>query len=169
MLRGLVLAVTAIALTDPVFAWEATVEGPDVFGKTKVVALEGGLRNSLIVQCDSAGEVILAYIEKKKEFDEVAEIPVKLFLKTSNEGPQVLEAKLRNWNDNYSGVVVDKSNTGIVAAIQSIGEAKKKIEIGVEVLGQQFSASFSSQGSRKAIEKVMKECKLSAPATQQTP
>ncbi|OBQ83759.1 hypothetical protein A9K71_23350 [Mesorhizobium sp. WSM3873] len=60
---------------SPSLAWQANTEGPDVFGITKVIATEGSLRDSLVVQCDSKDTLFVAYIMRKKEFDEVPEGP----------------------------------------------------------------------------------------------
>ncbi len=146
------------------FAWDATVTGPDVFGKTKVVAFDGGLSDSLIVQCDSETELSVAYIFKKKEFQEITEVPAKLFVKTTDTSPTVLEATFRNWNDNYGGVVASGKTDDIIKLVNSIGLAKGKIEVGYEVAGVRDSASFSSNKSTQAIKTVFDKCKLQLPA-----
>ncbi len=141
-------------------AWQASIESPDVFGKTKVLTLEAKERESLIVQCDSSGDVFLAYLERKKEFGEVQKTPARMFIKTSTEPPIILDAVLQSWNDNYSGVVVSANDGKLIEAIYAIGAAKGKIELGVEILGQQFSSSFSSRGSSKAISQTVAACNL---------
>jgi hypothetical protein len=53
MKKHFVATISFLMFSTPCSAWNATVDGPDIFGKTKVVELEGGLSNSLVVQCDS--------------------------------------------------------------------------------------------------------------------
>ena len=107
----------AIALQKSALAWNAEVNGPDVFGKITVVASEHILNKSLVVQCDTETELFLAFIIKKKEFDTTPEVPAKLLIKTSDAAPTILDATLRDWNDNYMGVVVAGRNDDVIKVI----------------------------------------------------
>jgi hypothetical protein len=162
--RKYFLVVTTLFMcSSSCLAWEATVDGPDVFGKTKVVAFDGAFRDSLMVQCDSETELSIAYIFKKKEFQEITEVPAKLFVKTTEASPTVLEATFRNWNDNYGGVVASGKTDDIIKLVNSIGLAKGKIAVGYEVGGVRDSASFSSNRSTQTIKTVFEKCKLQLP------
>lgn len=157
------IAITFLISSTSAFAWDATVDGPDVFGKTKVVALDGALNNSLVVQCDSETDLFIAFIFKKKEFQEITEIAAKLFIKTTEASPTILEATYRNWNDNYAGVVASGKTDDIIRLVNSIGLAKGKIEVGYDVAGIRESASFSSRRSTQTIKTVVEKCKLQLP------
>lgn len=139
------------------FAWDATVTGPNVFGKTKVVAVEGSARESIIVQCETDGVMLLAYIFKKKEFQEINEFPAKLYVQVDKGSPVILEATFRTWNDNYAGVVAS-DEASILPVLDKIEAGKSKINIGIEILGKQDSASFSVRGSTRTIKKVKAGC-----------
>ena len=165
-MQKLVLSLTFLtSFTQASYAWEATINGPDVFGKTKVVATEGRGRTSLIIQCDSDSELYLAYIFEKKKFDDINDTPAKLYVKTSPSGPTVLDAQMRDWNDNYAGIVVTGRTKELIEVIALIGNAKAKIEVGYEVLGFQESDSFSSNRSQKTVKTVFDKCKIEKPVS----
>ncbi len=150
----------AITTSGAASAWEASVEGPDVFDKVTVIASETGLNDSLVVQCDSESELFIAYIFRKKEFEETPTIPAKLFLKWGDESPLILEASHRNWNNNFGGVVASGRDENTMKAISGIRDAKGKIQVGFEVVGNRISASFSSRGSKKPMTTIIEKCRL---------
>lgn len=155
------LAIATLSLASTAsYSWEVSVDGPDVFDKIKVVATEGNLRESLVVQCDSESEFMIAYIFRKKEFEDTPDAPAKLHLKWSDASPVVLDATLRDWNDNYGGIVVSGREPPIMTVIAGIRDAKSKIQVGIEILGNKESATFSSKGSKKAMTAVLEKCKL---------
>jgi hypothetical protein len=141
-------------------AWEASVDGPDVFNKTTVISMEDNYNHSLIVQCDSESVLLLAFLEKKKEFEPVSEGPAKLYLKWADGGPIVLDATIREWNSNYLGVVVSGRENSVLKAVEGIRDAKAKIQAGIEILGNKTSATFGSHGSQKAMKTVIEKCNL---------
>jgi hypothetical protein len=160
-MRSIALAIVSFAFSSSVaFAWEALVDGPDVFNKTTVVATEANFNHSLIVQCDSEETLFLAFLEKKKEFEPVPESPAKLYLKWSDGEPLILDATVKEWNSNYLGVVVSGRENSVLKAIEGIRDAKSKIQSGIEILGSKTAASFSSRGSQKAMKSVIEKCKL---------
>ena len=160
-MKTLILAIAVLSFaTNAAHSWQANVDGPDVFDKVKVVATEGNARESLVVQCDSDSEFMFAYIFRKKEFEDTPDSPAKLFLKWSDASPVELDANLRGWNDNYGGIVVSGRDPMIVSVIAGIRDAKDKIQVGMEILGNKESATFSSKGSKKAMTTVFEKCKL---------
>ena len=85
-MKSSIAALLALALNGPsAIAWETTVEGPDVFGKTTGVAVEFNGDKSMVVQCDSDDKLFVAFILRKKQFEEVIDIPAKLFIKTTDD------------------------------------------------------------------------------------
>ncbi len=161
MYKTIIAAAAALFSISDAYAWETFVEGPDVFGATKAMATEGTQRDSIVIQCDSKGMLALAYIMRKKEFEEVSETTATLYIRTSSDAtPAKLEATLREWNDNYGGVVVSGVTPETLAVIRAIGDAKGKIGIGFEARGNQWSAEFSSRGSTKSMSKLLKACDL---------
>ncbi|MER9791516.1 hypothetical protein [Mesorhizobium sp. M0213] len=154
-------AAAVVSSIQPVFAWQASTEGPDVFGVTKVIATEGGPHDSLVVQCDSKETLFVAYVLRKKEFEDVPEAPATLYIQGSGGTPLKLEATMRTWNDNYAGVVAVGRSPELMAAIQEIKNSKAKVNVGYEIGGNQDSASFSSRGSTTAMQRVIDGCRLS--------
>lgn len=145
----------------PVAAWDARVDGPDVFGATKVFSLEANGKASLAVQCDSEGEIFLAYISPKKPFEEVPTVPGTLLVQIDGADPVKLAAELRSWNDNYIGVVASGRDVVTVQMIEALGAAKKKINIGYDVQGMRDTDAFGTRGSSASMKKVVDHCKLS--------
>ena len=63
-IRALLFGAACI-VANPAFAeWDVRVEGPDVFGNTKVMAGTAGASESMVVQCDQKEEFFIAYIFK---------------------------------------------------------------------------------------------------------
>lgn len=154
----------ALIFTSPsAFAWEVRVDGPDVFDKVKVITTETGLNANLVIQCDSESDLQLAYIFKKKEFDKTVEAPAKLFVKTGEGPPTILDASFRDWNDNYSGVIVSGLTVELWQVLSDIGSAKKKIQAGIDVLGLKDSSSFGMQKSAQVLHTIFEKCKLKKP------
>ena len=145
------------------FAWDVSVDGPDVFDKIKVIATKIGLNANLVIQCDSESDLLLAYVFKKKEFDKTVDAPAKLFVKTGDGPPTVLEASFRDWNDNYSGVVVSGRTDELQKVLADIGSAKKKIQAGIDVLGIKDSAGFGTLKSTQVVNTIFEKCKLTKP------
>ncbi len=154
--------VLMVAMAAPAAAaWYANVDGPDVFGQTKVLAGEGSQRESIIVQCNSKDELMLAFIERKKEFADVAPAAATLLVQVDSGEPYRLDADYRSWNDNYAGIVAS-DRAAILPVINAIKGAKSKVNVGAELFGNQISASFGARGSTSAIQKVIDGCKLTA-------
>ena len=126
-------------------------------------ALEVSGRAILIVQCDSESQLQLAFVFPKKEFDTTAEAPSTLFVKSNDDSPVALDAKLQDWNDNYAGVVASGRTDEMIKVIFGIGGAKKKIQVGTETLGDKKSTDFGTSKSTSAISVVFDKCKISRP------
>jgi hypothetical protein len=158
------LAVSLLSVTsNSALAWVTNVEGPDVFGNTKVTISSGELSENLVVQCDQKEELSLAYIFQKKEFQKIPETAATLYIQTGKEPPIKLEATVRGWNKDYAGVVASGRTFEIMGVIKAIGAAKGRIQIGVEAHGNRMSGSVNSHGSTKAIKILIKTCKLTNP------
>jgi hypothetical protein len=153
--------VSLLAISSQARAWDVRVEGPDVFGLTKVLGGTTNGRETLVVQCNSEDELFLALIFPKKEFEEIPTLPAKFFLQTDSEKPQVLDAVLRTWNDKNAGIVMSGRSEDIISAIKGMGTAKSRVNVGYELSGMRESASFGARGSTKTIDRIVKDCKLS--------
>ena len=158
-IRVMAAAVAALAVS-PAYAWNATVEGPDVFGVTRVLAGEPGLQTNIVIQCQSSGELFFAQIYPKKAFEDVSEMPAVLHIAVSDAPALKIAAKHRTWNDNFAGVVSSVEAAELAPVLKAIRDAKGKILVGAELGGNRISDSFSSSGSTAAMAKVIKECKL---------
>ena len=160
------LLAMAFSASNAVAQWSSQVTGPDVFGNTRVVASSGGLRESLIVQCDSKDVLLLAYAFRAKEFERARALPATLLIQ-SDAAPVKLQAELRTWNDNYWAVVASGRTMELMGVVTSLASARGKINVGAEVNGNQLSETFGSQGSRNAIAAVVRGCKLDSGTSKQ--
>lgn len=159
-MKSLVAVLGLGLMSTPAFAWDAYVDGPDVFGKTRVIAGEESVQSMLVIQCETDGDTMLALTFEKKAFDDVDEQVADLYFATSDGAPRKLAAKLRTWNDNRGGVVAVLEDDDLKAVITAISQAKGKIKVGADVGGNQIADNFSSRGSSAAMKKVINGCKL---------
>lgn len=162
MLKKIVSIFVLMITAGPALAWDASVEGPDVFGVTKVFASDAAGRESLVVQCDSKDVLFVAFIMRKKEFEETPVAAAKLLIQVDGASPVTLEALRRDWNDNYFGVVAEGRTAELVSMVKAIQGGKGKINAGVDVEGVQYSATFSTRGSTSAMTKVINGCGLAS-------
>jgi hypothetical protein len=139
--------------------WTGYTKGPDIFGNTTGIASAGGANGRLIVQCDK-DELMIAYIMRKKEFEEVGTIPASLLVKIDSGDVSNLDGRYRNWNNNYSAIAVEDRSAGLIAIVKKIGQSKGTINIGAIINGHQLSDSFPASGSTAAIGKIVPACKL---------
>ena len=139
--------------TATAIAWDAQVTGPDVFGATKVFASTGGIRENLIVQCDSDKLLFIALLFPKKEFEAVNETPATLFVQIDSDSPQKLTATLRSWNDNFAGIVVTDREV-VARLVFGIEGSKQIVKVGYDIFGVRDSMEFSSRGSKNGLPAV---------------
>ena len=159
MFRLTLLTIFTVTATSA-SAWYADVTGPDVFGKTIVLAGEEGRQSTLVIQCDSAGTLLVAVIRRKKEFEEVSDAAATIYFTVSEAAPTKLSAHMKAWNDNYMGVVADAPSAELIPIVKAIRDAKAEIKIGFEINGNQVAENLSSSGSTAAMNKVISGCKI---------
>lgn len=152
---------SAMLCGSPAYAWDAMVNGPDVFGDTTVIAGEQGLQSGIVVQCSTKGELFIALISPKKAFEEVPEADATLYIAATPNAPTKLAARIKSWNDNFAGVVSTGSPSDLLPVLTAIRDAKSKIQAGAEIGGNRVSDSYSSGGSKSAMIKAIEGCKLS--------
>ena len=158
---GSLLFLGLCVVTGPAFAdWNARVEGPDVFGNVKAFATTTGSDESMVVQCDQKDDLFVAFVFRKKPFEEMPSLPAELLVQVDGGTPLKLVATLRSWNDNYGGVIASGRAIEQLTALRLIASARGKINVGAVIFGKQISSSFSSQGSKSAMERSIKSCKL---------
>jgi hypothetical protein len=121
--------------------WTVTVQEPNVFGNTKVLAGNGNDRRALIVWCDN-DNLQIAFLEKKKEFAEIQQIHAKLLIQIDGVAPTTHDAITGSWNDNYGGVIVNGRNKEIVDVVRSISSAHHAINVGIISNEQKYSDSL---------------------------
>jgi hypothetical protein len=162
MYRRTLITAFLCVISLPAWAdWSAMVEGPDVFGNTKVIATESGFNEGMVVQCDQQKDLFVALLFRKKKFEEIGGADTELLIQTVEGGtPIKLPAALRAWNDDFAGIVASGRSPELVAVLRAISAAKSKINVGAVVRGNQISSSFGAQGSKNAMEKAIKACKL---------
>ncbi len=162
MLTRLLSICALTMLAGPALAWEVHVEGPDVFGTTKVSASEHSGYQRLVVHCDSKDVLIVAIIARKKEFDETPSGDGKLLIQVDAATPVTLNAVRRSWNDNFGGVVAEGRTLELLAIVKAIQGGKARINTGIEIDGIQSSATFSASGSTAAMAKAIDGCGLTS-------
>ena len=147
--------------------WVVRANGPDVIGNEKVVAIApSDSGDALIVQCDQTSSLYIALIERgtSSEMNQLSEIssgiPAELLIRVDQNPVQKFDAKLRQWNTRFLGVVARGRTPDMVAVLRQIGTGQRRISVGTEVLGSQESDSFGVMGSANAINQVLKDCKL---------
>jgi hypothetical protein len=140
--------------------WTAKVEGPDVFGNTTVHAGTATFREGFVINCDAKGELNIAMIYSKKPFDKVHTAPAQLLIQIDGGTPVKFSATHREWNEARGGIVASGRSPETIAILRAIAGGREKINVGVVINGNQVSASFGVGGSRSAIEKTIKACKL---------
>jgi hypothetical protein len=148
--------------TSAALSWDATIEGPDVFGATKALGGIDNGRDSLVIQCSSDDTLHLALLLPVKEFEETPTTPATFHIQIDDGQPVALEASLRGWNKNYRGVVLSEKTAELISLVRSFGTAKRVVNVGYEVNGYRDSASFSARGSTQAIKRISDACKLNA-------
>lgn len=137
--------------------WYVDVVGPDIFGKTKVIAVAPGPSLSIIVQCDSESVPKLALVEPAKTPVDGPKPGLEILLKAGAGDIIKSPAILDRWNEQMNASIAhDPFKTERM--IEAIGEASGEILVGISVLGEEISASFSSTGSTRAMAMVKKHC-----------
>lgn len=172
-----VLIILALTTSAPAWAqWGVRVDGPDVFGNTKVIAVVSGASDDgLVVQCEGKASLLLAYIMPgtASELDELSQagagVPIDLLIKVGNDAVRTFSAQLSQWNNKYMGVVAQGRTPELVAMVRAIGTASGRISVGVDFLGQKQSESFGATGSAAAMNTVVKDCSLDKIAQASTP
>ncbi|MBX3597321.1 MAG: hypothetical protein KF874_07100 [Rhizobiaceae bacterium] len=153
-------AIGLLLSTASASAWDTVVAGPDVFGDTKVSSRVGGQLSDLVVHCTAYGELKIAFISRKKEFEDVTPVAGYLYIAVPPAPAIQFDATLQAWNDNYSGVVAAEDRSRILKAIGQIRDANGQIQVGSDVLGKRWTENLSSSGSTDAMNKVISGCRL---------
>lgn len=160
-LKSAALAAVIFAVTvSPALSWDATVEGPDVFGQMKALGGTTNGRDTLVIQCDSAEDLFLAFLVPIPEFEETPVVPATFLIQIDDAQPRELVATLRGWNKSNAGIVVEGRRAENVEAIELFGTAKRRINIGFVINGKKGSATFDARGSTKAVRRLVEACKL---------
>ena len=164
------LLIGSIILSHPAQAqWASKVIGPDVFGNTTVIATVGSeTGDALVIQCNQKDTLDLAFLSPAtpSDIDELsktdATIPAQLLIKVDQGHVVTFNAQLQQWNNNYVGVVASGRTTDIVAIVNAIGKATSQISVGTEIMGNQTSDTFGTDGSTDAMDTATTSCKLGA-------
>ncbi len=147
--------------------WVAHVEGPDAYGEPTFVAVSAAPSgDALLVLCDQKNLLALAYLMPgtQTELAEMSksgsEMPVTLLVKIGNGTQTRFDAQLRRWNNKYLGAIAGGRTPELVGIVREIGASTQTISVGMDILGDNQTESFSSTGSAAAMNKAMKNCKL---------
>lgn len=159
-------ALTTLATTSVASDWIARVEGPDIFGKTTVLALASSGRQNLVVQCDTETAPVVALTDRTATPIETTVPSVVFLLKAGGSDLIKAQATYAKWNEDYDGATVNEP-AATTAMIVAISNATGEIQVGLDIFGNKVSASFTSRGSTNAMKQVTEHCP--APETEPTP
>jgi hypothetical protein len=160
-------AILLLGLHSQAMAWEIPngVE-VDVFGLTKVQAVESNGKNAMNISCDSDGNLLIAALfpldgnKMPKDLD----LPAQLLLKWNNAPPVSLDASVNYWNDAFLAVKVNNRNDeDMLNVIGGIQGAKDRIQVGAIITGGNLAFNVSSDGSNAAMTTMIEKCGLKLP------
>ncbi|MCL4768558.1 MAG: hypothetical protein KJZ80_20260, partial [Hyphomicrobiaceae bacterium] len=129
-------------------------------------APDGGFFSGLLgFRCSTSGEVAVVYLTRERWNDSLDALPYDLLLKFDN-GPTVrLRANGVEVDDRLGLYANDyKGGREVLKVFDGISATKKRIDVAIELMGNIFEPQrFGSVGSRKAIEKLVRDCDLEMP------
>lgn len=160
----LVIAATSAA------EWSYSQKGPDLLGKIENYAVGSdseGLGNLLVIRCVGNDTLELALLEPSTASQvgaaaaKLAGVRVQMFVKVDNSPAQRFDnATVEVWNRNATGVVIEGRTPELLQLVRSIGTAKRKIAVGVNLGYNLVIRTFGTDGSTAAVNAVTKVCQL---------
>jgi hypothetical protein len=166
--RAALIVFVLAATTGRAWAqWKAHTGGADTYGEPTFVAVSAARSgDALLVLCDQTKLLALAYLipgtptELAEMSKPGAELPVTLLVRIDNGASIRFDAQLRRWNNKYIGAIAGGRTTELVEIVHKIEASTQAIRVGMDILGDQQTESFSSAGSAAAMNMAMKDCKL---------
>ena len=166
--RAAVIVFVVAATSGRAWAqWIAHTGGTDAYGEPTFVAVSAAHSgDALLVLCDQTKLLALAYLmpgtptELAEMSKPGAELPVTLLVKIGNGTQSRLDAKLRRWNNKYLAAIAGGRTAELVGIVHKIGASTQAISVGMDILGDKQTESFSSAGSAAAMNMATKDCKL---------
>jgi hypothetical protein len=150
--------------------WSHSQKSPDFLGQIESYAAgadSAGLGDLLVIRCVGDDTLELALLEPStaSQIDTTAKlagVTGQMFVKIDNGPVQRFDkATVEVWNRNAIGIVIKGRNPELLQLVRSIGAAKSKIAVGVD-LGSGFvvTKAFGAEGSTAAVNAVSKACQL---------
>lgn len=141
-------------------AWVVQTEGPDVFGDTRVTAMNAkDTSHAIWVECNQESKLLVAFMEKTGAVPDDVSIPAELAIQVDKRAPVKLPGEMKKWNDNYAGVISEGKTPELVAVVKSMATAKSQISIGFK-LGDKRAAIIVDAGRSSSLVKALEGCKL---------
>lgn len=165
-MRKAILAIAAIlGVSVPTHAaaeWSTKIEGPDVFGKTTAKAMVMTLSEGVVVTCDTTGELEVAIIFRIREGDRISPAAAEMLFSADGGPPTKIDAVRGPWNLKYGSIKSAGTREDAIAALKTISASRNKLQSGIIVASEQIAITFAAGGSRAAIDKALKACKIDA-------
>jgi hypothetical protein len=140
--------------------WDTKIED-DIFSGGKKAMLLGIISpNAFVVaDCDSSGELSIAYSEKGEWSDGMALGQFRLLIKV--DGGPIIEtkAKAEERNSDYFQITSNDAEV-VLEMINQIALAKRSILVGIEepTFDMKHSATIGASGSTKATKRFLEAC-----------
>ena len=162
-LASATIAILALSFLAPAHAaWSVNVEGPDVFGDVKVIAVNQSPSGSaLIVQCTQDNQLDIAYIEPAKDVPDGTSVPVQVAIQVDRSSPVMLNGVMARWNDKYVGASLSGRSAENIAVAKAIAAAKEKVSIGYRFESGGKGAIIVDSGRGAILARALSQsCKL---------
>ena len=165
---GLSFALFVVVATSAA-EWSYSQKGPDLLGKIESYAVgpdSGGLGGLLVIRCVGNDTLELALLEPSTASQigaaaKLVGVTTRMFVRVDNNPVQSFDnATVEVWNRNAIGVVVEGRTPELLQLVRSIGIAKSKIAVGVNLGYNLVIRTFGTVGSAAAVNAVTKACQL---------
>ena len=150
--------------------WSHSQKNPDSLGKIESYAAGSDSADRgdlLVIRCVGTDTLELALLEPStasqlRTAAELAGVKFQMFVTVDNGPVQKFEnATAGVWNRNASGMVIQGRTPELLQLVRSIGTAKSKIAVGVDLgSGYAVTRTFGANGSTAAVNAVTKACQL---------
>ncbi len=158
--RTIVFAGAMIAAGAAHAQWDTKIED-DIFSGGKKAMLLGIISpNSFVVaDCDSSGELSIAYSEKGEWNAGMALGEFRLLIKVDSGSVMEAKAKAEERNSDYFQITSDDTDV-VLEMIKQIALAKRSILVGIEEpsFDMKHSATIGASGSTKATKRFLDAC-----------
>jgi hypothetical protein len=139
-------------------------DDPFAGGRQQLAVTVSGAGMLSAFRCTSEKDLALLFVTSEKPDAEtrgiLSKVPIKLLVIVDDDPKLTLDAELDTTpdGDRYRFTATSEQ---IVAIARRTAAAKRRFAVAVEILGQRLSSqAFGTSGSRRAIEALIRGCRL---------